>query len=83
MAIVFSNRPDVVESDARLTSITNQLDTVLARSEFSGDYQKLLTAVSPSCAEFILECVIANQVMNGKECCRSLFDPTPTFNQYG
>ena len=37
----------------------------------------------PTCSEFILECEIANTVMNGTECCSSLFDPTPTFSQYG
>ena len=42
-----------------------------------------MEAVAPTCAEFILECEIANTVMNGTECCNSLFDPTPTFSQYG
>lgn len=51
--------------------------------QYGGSVQKLLEAVSPTCAEFILECEIANTVMNGTECCNSLFDPTPTFSQYG
>ena len=42
-----------------------------------------MEAVAPTCSEFILECEIANTVMNGTECCSSLFDPTPTFSQYG
>ena len=51
--------------------------------QFNGSVQKLLEAVAPTCSEFILECEIANTVMNGTECCASLFDPTPTFSQYG
>ena len=60
-----------------------EINLVLQRPEFNGNYEKLLKAIAPNCTQFILECRVENKVYTGKECCGTIIDSNPIFTRFG
>ena len=44
-----------------------EINLILERPEFNGNYEKLLNAIAPNCTEFVLECTVENKVYTGKQ----------------
>ena len=77
-------QPTVYEStDATFEDAEDNLDFVIARDEYEGDYQKLLEDVAPTCTEFIHKCKVKQKEYTGSECCGKVFNSKPIINQYG
>ena len=77
------SRPDVYAENPQIPILTTEIDNILQRGEFGGSYDKLISAISPNCTQFILECTVGTKIYTGKECCGTVFDPKPVMSRYG
>ena len=76
-------RPDVYANNAQIPTLLAEIDNILERGEYSGSYDKLLSAIAPNCTQFILECTVGTTIYSGKECCGTVFDAKPILTRYG
>ena len=77
------SRPLVYATNTKIPTLMEEINLVLQRPEFNGNYEKLLKAIAPNCTQFILECRVENKVYTGKECCGTIIDSNPIFTRFG